>query len=507
MNTTPYWIDDTQLPHFESLSNDIQVDVAIVGGGITGITAAYLLKKAGKKVSILEKGTCADIYTGHTTAHLTCVTDTFLTDLVKNFGKDHAQAVWDAGHAAIDQIESIVTQEKIDCEFARVSGFLHSQINGGTKDERKQLKEQESQALNLGFAAGYKEKIPFYQLPGTEFPNQAKFHPRKYARALLEKIRGNGCHIFEQTMVEEITEKPLALKAGKHKVTCDYVLIATHVPLMGKTGLVSATLLQTKIYPYTSYALGARVPKNTIPEALYWDTSEPYFYLRVDPKPDFDYIIFGGADHKTGQTENTESSFNDLEKVFKKLVPGAQIDHRWSGQVIESMDGLPYIGETAENQFVGTGFSGNGMTLGTLTAMMAFDKITDGKNPWEELFDPNRKKLKGGAWDYLKENKDYPYYLAKTRMQSAEGTKVETLKPGEGRILELNGKKVAASRAVGGELHYCSAVCTHMGCLVEWNGAEKSWDCPCHGSRFAATGELLAGPAETPLEVVHPKSK
>lgn len=505
--TTPYWIETAQLPHFETLTQDLHVDVAIIGGGITGITAAYLLKQAGKTVALLEKGSCADIYTGHTTAHLTCVSDIFLTDLVKNFGQDHAQAVWDAGFAAIDQIENLVTSERIDCEFSRVPGYLHAQLQGGTADERPDFKAQAAQAEKLGFEASYTDRIPFFGLPGTMFPNQAKFHPRKYVKALLEKIPGRGSYIFEHTMAEEVVEKPLGIKVGEYTVNCDYVIVATHVPLMGKTNLVSATLLQTKIFPYTSYALGAHVPKGTIPEALYWDTSDPYHYLRVDPKPDYDYIIFGGSDHKTGQAEDTEAQYNKLEKLLKKVIPMAQLSHRWSGQVIETMDGLPYIGETSKKQFVGTGFSGNGMTFGTLTAMMAYDKIMGRKNPWKELFHPDRKKIKGGAWDYLRENKDYPYYLVKTRLQSAEGTKVETLKPGEGRILELDGKKVAVSRAVGGDLHYCSAVCTHMGCLVEWNNAEKSWDCPCHGSRFAASGELIAGPAETALESVQPKSK
>jgi Rieske Fe-S protein len=279
-------------------------------------------------------------------------------------------------------------------------------------------------------------------------------------------------------------------------------VLATHNPLVGEAGMASATLFQTKLALYTSYAIGAKLPRGGVPIASFWDTNDPYNYLRVDRHPDFDYAILGGADHKTGQVANTETCFRRLEDSLKELLPNAAIDHRWSGQVIETNDGLPFIGENAEGQFLGTGFSGNGMTFGTATAMMARDWATGAKNPWAELFDVERKKIKGGVWDYLRENKDYPYYLVKGRLEEAEAESVRALQPGEGKITKSKTGKVAAYRDADGKVTKHSAVCTHMGCIVRWNQAEGTWDCPCHGSRFDPAGKVISGPAETPLASV-----
>jgi Rieske Fe-S protein len=235
---------------------------------------------------------------------------------------------------------------------------------------------------------------------------------------------------------------------------------------------------------------------------MFWDTSEPYYYLRIQPHGEGDYAIFGGKDHKTGQEINLDERYRRLEELLLSVLPGAELADRWSGQVIEAHDGLPYIGETAEHQFVATGFAGNGMTFGTLAAMMARDAVAGRKNPWSELFRPDRKKIFGGAWDYIKENIDYPYYMAKDRLRGAEGNSLDDVGAGEAKILRLDGDWVAAHRDRHGEAHACSAVCTHMGCIVHWNSAEATWDCPCHGSRFTPDGELLAGPAESPLATV-----
>jgi len=503
MDTTSYWVDSAALPRFPKLDRDLRVDVAIIGGGITGITAAYLLKKAGHSVALIERARCASIDTGHTTAHLTCVTDARLHELVDDFGKDRARAVWEGGMAAIDQIVWNISNEKIDCEFEWVPGYLHAPINGkGGKKELEFLQCDARLANEFGFSASFLEEIPFIHRPGVKFANQAKFHPRKYLAGLLKAIDDAGSHIFENTEADEVQEKPMAVTAGKNKIQCGYLILATHTPLMGKTGIISATLFQSKLFLYTSYVLGAKIKKDLAPEASFWDTAEPYYYLRIDQHRDFDYAIFGGEDHKTGQETDTEAAYRRLEETFRKLIPEAEIDHRWSGQVIETQDGLPYIGETAERQFAATGFAGNGMTFGTLGAMMAVDAFLKRKNPWSELFDVHRKKIKGGAWDYLKENKDYPYYLVRDRLRGAEGTSLKALKPDEGKILKLKGKKVAAYRDADGNVSLCSPVCTYLKCIVAWNPAEKTWDCPCHGSRFKPTGEVIAGPAEEDLEKV-----
>jgi Rieske Fe-S protein len=253
--------------------------------------------------------------------------------------------------------------------------------------------------------------------------------------------------------------------------------------------------------------IGGRLPSGIVPRALFWDTADPYRYIRIERQGDHDYVIVGGEDHKTGQIADTATCFRTLEAAASRLVPGLEITHRWSGQVIETNDGLPFIGETSKHQFAATGYAGNGMTFGTLAGMMARDAALGLKNPWQELFDVGRTKVLGGAWDYLKENVDYPYYIIRDRFAGAEGRSLRAVHRGEGRILSLNGQRAAAYRADDGRVTLLSPICTHMGCVVAWNNSERTWDCPCHGSRFKATGEVLAGPAESPLSPFHAKQE
>lgn len=490
-----------KLPRFVPLKGDQRFDVVVIGGGITGLSAAYFLKQAKKKVCLLERDRITSGDTGCTTAHLTYVSDLRLSKLIKNFGEQAARLFWLAGETAIHAIESISKSHQIECEFRHVPGFLHAALHG-KKDESAALQDEAYQAQNLGFDARFVPAAPLVDKPAIRFANQAKFHPLKYLAGLARLVDGGGSRIYEQTEVTGVEDDPLTVECGKRRVECDYVVIATHVPLMGKAGLASATLLQTKIFPYSTYAIGAKAPRNTLPEVSLWDTSNPYYYLRVDRGPKADYIIFGGADHKTGQIDNEQDSFEDVARTLKELVPPAVIDRRWSGQVIETNDGLPFIGETAERQFAATGFAGNGMTLGTVAGMMARDAVVGHHNPWQELFAPGRKKVRGGVWSYLKENVDYPLYYLKDRLTPPDLSSVREIPRNGGAILKEDGQRVACSRDAEGKLTRVSAYCTHMGCIVRWNQAEKTWDCPCHGSRFSPDGNVLAGPAETPLDPV-----
>lgn len=499
LDTSPYWIHATSLPRFPRLQHDEHVDVVVVGGGITGLTAAFLLSEAGRSVAVLERRRLGEVDTGHTTAHLTMVTDTRITDLARSFGKNHAQAAWDAGLAAIGEIDRIVRQEEIACDFGWVPAYLHPVSPEAAAEELSVLEEQASLAAELGFDASFVPEVPLMQVPGILFENQARFHPRKYLAGLVKAIVSKGGRIYEHSEADEFSEKPRFVQANGAKLTCEYVVIATHTPLMGGTNLASATFRQTKLALYTSYAIGGRVAKETLPDMLLWDTGDPYHYARIQRGNDHDLVIYGGEDHKTGQIEDTSSCYATLERTLKELIPGIEITHRWSGQVIETPDGLPYIGESADHQFSATGFSGNGMTFGTLSGMMACDYVVGRKNPWSELFDIDRTKIFGATWDYLKENKDYPYYLVRDRFAGRETRSVRTIKRGEGHIIDLDGKAVAAYRDDDGSVTRVSAVCTHMGCVVAWNQAERTWDCPCHGSRFETSGRVLSGPAETPL--------
>ena len=499
MTNVPFWIDSAPIQKFPKLQRDISVDVVVVGTGITGITTAYVLKQTGLTVALIERERVASIDTGHTTAHLTYITDVELRELARNFGEDHAQAAWDAGAAAIDEIERIVGEEKIECEYTRVPAYIHVCVGGPSKKEAPLLKKEADLAAKLGFDAVYLESAPYFNLPAVRFANQAKFHPRKYLRSLVKKIPGNGSYVFEKSAASEFDAKQRRVKVNRNWISFDRVVMATNNPLVGLASITAATLFQTKLSLYTSYALGGRVPSGTLPEALFWDTRDPYDYLRIDRHRDFDYLIYGGEDHKTGQKKQTQRAYTRLLGRLKKIIPEARVDHRWSGQVICTSDGLPYIGENAEHQFVATGYCGNGITFGTVAAMMARDWVTGRKNPWTDLFAVDRKKLKGATWNYVRENKDYPYYMIKDRIARPEAESVREIKRGQGMVVGSRGKKRAVFRDRNGDLHQLSPVCTHLGCLVRWNPAESTWDCPCHGSRFKPTGEVIAGPAEEAL--------
>ncbi len=497
--TQPLWADSADLPSYPKLRRDETVDVVVVGGGIAGLTAAYLLTLEGRSVAVVERDRCAQIDTGHTSAHLTMVTDLRLTELAKNFGRDHARAVWDAGLAAIAQIDAIIGDLGIDCEFAWVPGYLHAASGTPANESVPQMRDETALARELGFDAEFVEQAPLVGGPAVRFAEQARFHPRKYLSAVAQAITDRGGMIFESSAATEFTNRPLSVKANGHTLTCQAIVLATHTPLVGNAGIVGAMLFQTKLALYTSYVIAGRVAKGRVPDALFWDTADPYHYLRIEAHRDHDVVIFGGEDHKTGQASNTNACFERLERTLASVIHGVDVTHRWSGQVIETPDGLPYIGETAAHQVAGTGFSGNGMTFGTLTGMMAADRIAGRPNPWTDLFDPGRKKVLGGAWDYIKENKDYPYYLIRDRFAGAEGRSVRQVPRGEGRVVELGGQKVAVYRDERGRVTKRSAVCTHMACIVDWNEAERTWDCPCHGSRFKPDGQVIAGPAESPL--------
>jgi glycine/D-amino acid oxidase-like deaminating enzyme/nitrite reductase/ring-hydroxylating ferredoxin subunit len=501
---------DEQPSRFGRLPGSCRFDVAVIGGGITGMTAAWLLKKAGKKVCVLERERIGGVDTANTTAHLTMVTDLRLKKLVSHFGEDAAGLVWHGGAAAVNTIEEIARALEIECHFRRIPAYLHASLENDSLEndraERRDFEEEATLARQLGFEARYLDAVPYFRKPGIRFADQAKFHPLAYVAGLAQAVAGDGSAVFEDAEVTEVKEDPLAVVVSGKSVKCDYLVIATHVPLMGNTGLMSATLLQAKLAPYSSYVLGATIPKGLIAEASFWDTTDPYFYLRVDGGSKTDYAIFGGKDHKTGQQADTEIPYRELEAKLLDILPEAKIDHRWSGQVIETNDGLPYIGETAERQFVATGFAGNGMTFGTLSAMMACDAVLGRDNAWQDLFSADRKKLRGGTWAFIKENLDYPYYLVRDRLAPAEAS-VDAVERGEGRIIKRDGQRVACYRDDEGQVTTVSAVCTHLGCLVRWNGVERTWDCPCHGSRFHATGEVLAGPAESPLEPMQKKPK
>jgi glycine/D-amino acid oxidase-like deaminating enzyme/nitrite reductase/ring-hydroxylating ferredoxin subunit len=502
LRTTASPWEQRQMPRFPALNAPLKVDVVVVGAGITGVTTAWLLREAGCSVALLESNRVGAADTAHTTAHLTYVTDLRLHDLIGGFGEDGARAVWEGGAAAIDQIESMVDTIGADCAFRRVDGYLHvprvADDRGSVSREMAHLREDAELASRLGFDARFEERVPFHGAPGIRFARQATFDPARYLSALVARLAASGAQIFEDSPVDAIDAQPRAVRSCGHKIHCSCVVLATHNPLSGSVGAVRSAVFQTKLALYTSYVLAARVPNGTLPDALFWDTSDPYDYLRIEPREDHQLVIFGGSDSKTGQDDD-EAAFRGLENRLHSMLPSARISHRWLGQVIETDDGLPFIGQHAKGEFIATGYCGNGFTFGTLAAMMARDSLLGRSNPWAELFRPDRKPFHGGVWHYVKENLDYPWYLLRDRLGRADTDDLRDVPAGQGRIVALPQGKCAVYRAEDGNLSVCSAVCTHLKCLVRWNPADRTWDCPCHGSRFRPNGEVLSGPAEKPL--------
>jgi len=495
MDHTSHWRKTSVLPRFGRLEEDLTVDVVVVGAGITGLTTALLLQQEGLSVALVERERCGGVDTAQTTAHLTAVTDARLHELLSRFGPAAARQVWDAGTAAIHRIAELVRTLDIDCGFKWCPGFLHA----ATPDEGPALFERETAAARaLGVAAEYDDAVPLFQVPGVRFPRQAMFHPLAYLTGLLRAAAAGNVQVFEDTEVQTIAKKPRQVRTAHGRINFGHLVLATHNPLTGLASTLRAALLQTKLALYTSYALGARLPRGRLAEGLFWDTAEPYHYLRAAEGRNQTYAIYGGEDHKTGQEADTPAVYTRLEAKLRTFAPDAEIDARWSGQVIETNDGLPLIGETAERQFIATGFSGNGMTFGTVAGMMAADAILGRPNAWRQLFDPHRKKI-SSAWNFLRENKDFPVRLVRDRLTKPEAKSLRDVAPGEGKVVALGKSKVAAYRDTRGRVTACSAICTHLQCVVAWNPAEKTWDCPCHGSRFHPDGRVISGPAEEPL--------
>jgi glycine/D-amino acid oxidase-like deaminating enzyme/nitrite reductase/ring-hydroxylating ferredoxin subunit len=486
-------------PH-QPAEGKLTVDVAIVGAGITGVTAARLLKDAGLKIALIDSRRLGKGESGKTTAHLTEALDVRYRELIASFGEGKARAAAESQRAAIERIAQFVRDLHIDCQLRRLPGYLYTESEKDLRDLEKEAKAARRLGLKVEMTSDV--PLPFPVVGALRFDDQAQFNPRSYLLALSAGIDGDGSHVFEDAQVLDVEG------AEKHdlcRVVTDSAVIEAHNVIVAANVPISTKfLLHSKLAAYRTYAV-AMALRGPGPEGLFWDTASPYHYTRCHQLGDTWYLVVGGEDHKVGEEPDTHIPFDRLENFITShfgMTPKST-DLRWSGQIIEPVDGLPYIGRSPgeDHIFVATGFAGNGMTGGTLSAMILSDQVLSVPNPWADLYDARRFKPMASAKAFLSENVDYPRHVIGDRLARLDGEDALLALPaGEGQVLKLDGEKVAVYRNTHGELSALSAVCTHLGCFVQWNTTEKSWDCPCHGSRFDPQGRVLNGPAIAALK-------
>jgi glycine/D-amino acid oxidase-like deaminating enzyme/nitrite reductase/ring-hydroxylating ferredoxin subunit len=502
--TKSLWMS-TPVAEAPSLDGDQSADVAVIGSGIAGLSTAYELVARGRSVIVLDRGRIGSGMTARTTAHLVSALDDRFADLIGARGVEAARVVYQSQAAAINRVEAIQTHEGIECDFRRVDGYLF--LAPGTS--ASELDDERDACAQTGvpvFDAREPTMLHAKNLVRSlRFPDQARFHPLKYLAGLAKSITQSGGRLFAETAVESAMEEKngVVVKTDKGTVRAADVVFATNSPIGG------SVTIHTKQAPYRTYALAAMLPRGSLPDALYWDTLDPYHYVRLQPhSAGQDIVIIGGEDHKSGTIDDGDARFAALESwARERLAKMGKVTHRWSGQVMEPNDYVGFVGRNAgdSHRFIATGDSGQGITNGAIASMLISDLIVDGRSPWAEVYDPARKITKN-IGEFLSENltvlKSFAEYLTAGEIKS-----IQRLKPGQGGVFRSGVKKIAACRDGHGKLHLHSATCTHMGCVVHWNSLEQCWDCPCHGSQFAGDGSPLNGPAVAPLGEVEQKGK
>lgn len=498
------WTADEAIAERKPLAADAEADVCVVGAGMAGLSTAYMLAREGKSVIVLDDGPIGGGETERTTAHLSNAIDDRYTEIERIHGVEGSKLAADSHTAAIEKIAQVVRDEAIDCEFARLDGYL---ILAPEDDDDLLTKERDA-AHRAGLSRVERlpgvSSAPFDTGPCLRFPDQGQFQPLKYLDGLAKAIEKRGGRIHNRTHVKSVEGgDPAVVKteAGP-TVRARAVVVATNSPINDMYAI------HTKQAPYLSYVVAGKVPRGVIPKALYWDTTDPYHYVRIqdlsdDPEhSEHDLLIVGGEDHKTGQASDHEERYRALEAWARGRFPMMQaVEYRWMGQVQETIDGLAFLGKNPldeGNVYIATGDSGMGMTHGTIAGMIISDLIVGRENPWAKLYDPSRKPVKA-INEFLKENanvaRQYADWLTRGDVSDAG-----EIAPGCGAVIRKGLSKVAAYRDEQGTLHEMSAVCPHLGCIVAWNADDQTWDCPCHGSRFDRLGDVVVGPAASGLE-------
>lgn len=494
--STSIWMASANVPGYPLLTKNLRVSHCVVGAGIAGLTTAYRLLQEGFQVAVVDDGLVGGGETSRTTAQLTCMLDLGYAETEKLRGTDGARLAAASHSAAISEIEQIILRENIDCEFARMDGFLFL----GPDDTTDTLTEEYEAAQRAGLTgvalvdqlmAGGKSLGP-----ALRFPHQGHFHILKYLSGLCQAIERMGGAIYSGTHVTKLQSGPpitLETEAG-FQIVADTVVLATNVPIIDVLGY------SAKLSPHRTYVIGLRVPKGSVTQAIYFDTEDPYHYLRIQPEGDHDVLMVGGEDHKTGQADDMDERYIELESWARDHFPTAeQVLYKWSGQVINSLDGLALIGPdlVEKNVYIITGDTGMGMTHGTIGGLLVTDMIAGRPNPWAKLYDPARIPARA-LGTLLQEGINVVAQYTEL-LTGGEVTSETDIPLGSGAIMGWGPNKVAVYRNAQGTTYTRSAVCPHLGCIVAWNDGEKSWDCPCHGSRFDPYGHVVNGPAASDL--------
>jgi glycine/D-amino acid oxidase-like deaminating enzyme/nitrite reductase/ring-hydroxylating ferredoxin subunit len=515
--TESVWKHTAGVTHFPPLQEDITVEIAIVGAGITGMTAAILLQQAGYHVAVLDSHPVGYGVSGFNSGHLTSMLlDMKFKNIIAAFGEESTRAVALELEEAITLIERNVRDYRIECDFRRVAGYLYAE-----KHSQLTALQQEFEAASkagLSINRTFNIPLPFPVEEGIDVSAQAAFNPLKYVQALAKQFSQQGGLIYENSHVEAVEEKTLGddyapghrtegqtqegnktgwhLKTPAGSVTARDVILATHTPIGFRPAI------QARLEAMRSYIIGIRTD-DVVPDALFWDMDEPYHYIRLAYDEHGPLLVIGGEDHRTGERRDTESCFRNLEDYARLRFKVKSVDYHWSAQFYDPADGLPYIGKLSD-VYVATGYSGEGLTFGTLAARLISDEIQGFHNNCADILNPNRAKPLASVGGFLSENLGAMAHFVADRFKKPTVDDPSQIPLGDGAICNIHGKKVAVYHTSDGEFKYLSPVCTHMHCLVGWNPTEKSWDCPCHGGRFDAEGHVLNGPPVVDLQPMNP---
>ncbi|MDQ0177430.1 FAD-dependent oxidoreductase [Bacillus chungangensis] len=494
----PYWRASVKLPQFPVLDQDINVDVAIVGGGITGITTAYLLANEGLSIAVLDAGELFNGTTGHTTAKITAQHDLIYDELITQLGSEKAKKYYSANHDALQWIKSTISIQKIDCDFSNEAAYLFTESDSDVKKLENEMRAYEQ----LGIDGVFLQKIPLSinVKAALMMEQQGQFHPLKYLKRLLGVIVEKGGRLYENTKaldIEKGKKQKISTENGCH-IFCDKVVICSHHPFYDGAGFYFS-----RMYAERSYVLAVK-SEQPYPGGMYLSVEDPKRSIRHTPIGDDHYLIIGGENHKTGQGVETSEHYEALKKFVKTRFDVDSIAYRWSAQDLTTLDNIPYIGEISAGNphiLVATGYRKWGMTSSAAAGLLLKDLILEKENPYKELYTPSRFHPNPSIKTFVQQNADVAKHLVKGKLESPSKTAAD-LERDEGAVILFNGKRAGAYKDEDGTVHMVDTTCTHMRCEVEWNSGERTWDCPCHGSRFSITGEVLEGPAEKPLDII-----